>query len=157
MRGRKPVPTVLKVLRGNPGKRQLNGAEPKPQALEVDVPIELTDEIAKAEWVRSIVPAIGNRHITAADRVLAIAHCELWATWQSQITDAARHPHVVAAGKSKHPMPNPARTMANKTLQLLVKVDAELGLTPVARSRVRIDPSGFDDEETRLAQLLAIK
>ena len=33
MRGRKPVPTALKKLRGNPGKRPLNDAEPKPDVV----------------------------------------------------------------------------------------------------------------------------
>lgn len=30
MRGRKPKPTHLKLLEGNPGHRPINGAEPKP-------------------------------------------------------------------------------------------------------------------------------
>jgi hypothetical protein len=29
MRGRKPVPTQVKLLRGNPGKRPLNEGEPQ--------------------------------------------------------------------------------------------------------------------------------
>ena len=31
-RGRKPKPTAVKQLEGNPGKRQLNANEPKPAA-----------------------------------------------------------------------------------------------------------------------------
>jgi hypothetical protein len=39
MRGRKPKPTYLKLLNGNPGKRPLNEQEPKPQpALRVGKP-----------------------------------------------------------------------------------------------------------------------
>ena len=30
-RGRKPTPTAIKELEGNPGKRPLNDAEPKPE------------------------------------------------------------------------------------------------------------------------------
>ena len=30
-RGRKPKPTAVKVLEGNPGKRQLNEMEPQPE------------------------------------------------------------------------------------------------------------------------------
>ena len=30
-RGRKPTPTALKLLEGNPGKRKLNDREPKPE------------------------------------------------------------------------------------------------------------------------------
>lgn len=136
MRGRKPVPTALKLLKGNPSKRPINKEEPQPDALPINCPIEVTTDDAKQEWIRTIVPAIHRGQITAADRVFAIAHCELWATWRDQLKDAARHAHVIAAGKNSHPMPNPARCMANKTLMLLAKIDAELGLTPVSRSRV---------------------
>jgi P27 family predicted phage terminase small subunit len=158
MRGRKPKPTVLKLLSGNPGKRAINPDEPKPDALDNDLPEELTDKDAADEWNRTIVPAINIGQITESDRVLAIAHCELWATWRSQIAEAAKHAHVVAVGANKHPMPNPARTMSNKTLQLLTRVDAELGLTPVSRSRVRVGgPHSGDTEDRELARLLAVK
>ena len=94
MRGRKPTPTVLKMFRGNPGKRPINPDEPQPDRLEAACPPELTDEDACAEWHRTIVPAIRTGQITAADRVIAIAHCELWATWRSQIIAASKHAHV---------------------------------------------------------------
>jgi P27 family predicted phage terminase small subunit len=136
MRGRKPTPTVLKLLNGNPGKRPINANEPIPEPLPTDCPPELTASDAIKEWHERIVPAITRNQITSADRVFAIAHCELWATWRSQLADAARHAHVIASGKSGHPMPNPARGMANKTFLILAKVDAELGLTPTSRSRV---------------------
>jgi phage terminase small subunit len=138
---------VLRVLRGNPSKRPINRDEPKPDALPDESPAELTDPEAIAEWHRTVVPAITTGQITAADRVFAIAHCELWATWRSQLADAAKHPHVVAIGQHKHPMPN-------KTLQLLAKVDAELGLTPVSRSRVTVG-HGHDAEEAELDRILS--
>lgn len=136
MRGRKRTPTVLNILRGNPGKRPPNKDEPKPDALSVECPIELTDPQAVKEWARVIVPAIERGQITVDDRVFAVAHCELWATYLSQLADAAKHPHVVAVGQHKYPTPNPARVMANKTLMILAKVDAELGFSPTSRTRV---------------------
>lgn len=138
MRGRKPTPTALKVLRGNPSKRPLNPDEPMPGGLNLECPTELFDPIARLEWDRTVAPLIGIGQVTAADRTLAIAHCELWATWQSQLAEAVKHPHVVAAGKNKYPMPNPARVMANKTLQLLSLVDEKLGFTPTSRTRVKM-------------------
>ncbi len=143
MRGRKPVPTVLKLLAGNPGKRKLNAEEPHPEALAPDCPEEIAEDAdARREWVRVIAPAIARGQITAADRAAAIAHCDLWATWRSQLVAAARHAHVVAVGKHGYPTPNPARGMANKTLLMLMKVDAELGLTPASRSRVKASGAG---------------
>jgi P27 family predicted phage terminase small subunit len=137
MRGRKPIPSRLKIIRGNRGKRPINADEPRPAALDVSAPTELSDDVSRAEWARTIVPAILTGQITSADRTAAIAHCELWSTWQSQASDAAQHAHVVKAGNNNYPIPNPARVMANKTLTLLMRVDAELGLTPSSRSRVK--------------------
>jgi len=137
MRGTKPRSTVMRMLTGNPSGRPFNKAEPVHVPLDLSCPPELDDPVAAAEWERGIVPAIELGQITTADRTLAIAHCELWACWRSQLADAAKHAHVIAAGVNKYPMPNPARVMANKTLTLLAKVDAELGLSPTSRTRVQ--------------------
>jgi P27 family predicted phage terminase small subunit len=114
----------------------MNAQEPNPDALDTACPIELSDPEAAKEWARVIVPAIERGQITMDDRVFAVAHCELWATYLSQLIDAAKHPHVVAVGQHKYPTPNPARVMANKTLLILAKVDAELGFSPTSRTRV---------------------
>jgi P27 family predicted phage terminase small subunit len=137
VRGRKPLPSVLRAAGGNAGHRPINHDEPQPDPLPTDVPEELQDAAERQEWTRTIVPAISSGHITVADRVMAIAHCHYWATWRDQLAAAAKHAHVVAVGKNKYPMANPTRIMANKTFQLLAKVDAELGLTPTSRTRVR--------------------
>ena len=50
-RGRKPKPTAVKVLEGNPGKRSLNTNEPKPVKKAPRCPGWLEDE-AKKEWKR---------------------------------------------------------------------------------------------------------
>ena len=50
-RGRKPKPTAVKQLEGNPGKRQLNANEPKPAARAPSCPKWLEDD-AKKEWRR---------------------------------------------------------------------------------------------------------
>jgi P27 family predicted phage terminase small subunit len=137
MRGRKPKATTLRVLQGNAGKRALNPDEPQPETLATACPVEIDDPAARAEWERAIVPAIERGQVTADDRVMAIAYCELWATYRSQLADAAKHAHVVAVGKHKYPTPNPARVMANKTLLILKGVVAELGFSPTARTRVK--------------------
>jgi P27 family predicted phage terminase small subunit len=147
MRGRKPTPRALKLLRGNPGKRPINQAEPQPGALAVRCPTELVDRVARREWTRAIVPAIAIGQITAADRVMAIAHCELWATWRSQLADACRHAHVIAVGEQHYPTPNPARMMSNKTFVLLARVDTELGFTPSSRSRVQVVTTSTPTEQ----------
>ena len=58
-RGRKPKPTALKVLEGNPGKRPLNLFEPTPEDKMPECPDWLEDE-AKAEWDRLAVPMFSS-------------------------------------------------------------------------------------------------
>ena len=53
MRGRKPKPTVLKLLDGNPGKRTINDREPTAAGGIPELPDWLDDE-AKAEWYRIV-------------------------------------------------------------------------------------------------------
>jgi len=134
------VPTALKILRGNPGQRPLNLDEPQPEALEAACPDVLTDPVAVAEWARGIVPAIGIGQVTAADRTLAIAHCQLWATWVSQTAEANRQPHTVRIGR--HRSQSPVRNMANKTLVLLAQVDEKLGFSPCSRGKIQVAGSG---------------
>ena len=50
-RGRKPTPTAIKMLEGNPGKRPLNTKEPKPAKKAPSCPKWLEPE-AKKEWRR---------------------------------------------------------------------------------------------------------
>lgn len=140
--GRKPVPTALKLLRGNPGKRRINRDEPQPDALEVACPEVLEDPVARAEWTRAIVPAIRIGQITSADYVLATAHCELFATWRAQTAAAAAGPLTVEVGKHKYKVPNPARVMAHKTLVLLASIDEKLGFSPTSRSKVQTKGPG---------------
>ena len=65
-RGRKPKPTALKLLEGNPGKRPLNANEPIPPQGEVKCPSWLLPE-AKKEWKR-LAPAMESMGIlTLAD------------------------------------------------------------------------------------------
>ena len=51
MAGRKPKPTALKKLEGNPGKRKLNTKEPIPAKGMLNCPEWLLPE-AKKEWER---------------------------------------------------------------------------------------------------------
>ena len=47
----KPMPTALKILTGNRGKRPLNENEPKPKVKKLKPP-EYLDKVAKKEWSR---------------------------------------------------------------------------------------------------------
>jgi len=139
MRGGKPQPQRLRLLKQNPNGHRVTRVEPTPDPCPTAVPDDLTSPIARDEWTRTIVPAIQAGIVTAADRVLAIAHCELWATWRSLLADVAASPLTVKS-PSGYVMAHPSRTQANKTLQLLIGLDERLGFSPTSRSRVDARP-----------------
>lgn len=141
MRGRKPQPTALRVLRGNPGRRDLNPAEPVHRDLNLDCPSELLDPSAQAEWTRVATQLVQARQVTTIDRGVLIGYCLKWAQWQALELEASRHPFIVKA-PSGYPVPNPALGMANKAFALMLKAAAELGMTPSSRSRVTTTPHG---------------
>ena len=116
-RGPKPLPTVLKLARGNPGKRRLNQNEPQPDPeLGVgDPPTDMPDA-ARGEWTRlgSELEAMGV--LTHVDRHTFIAYCRNWA----RLIEANEMCHElgdVVKSPSGYPIQNPYRAVANKAYQ----------------------------------------
>jgi P27 family predicted phage terminase small subunit len=135
MRGRKPKPTTLKLLHGNPGKRPLNEAEPTPPADRPERPAEMEGEAA-AEWDRvcGLLETMGL--LSSADRAVIAAYCEAWGRWVNAEA-MVRKLGAVIVTKEKTLYQNPYLAVANKALEQFCKIAAELGLTPSSRSRVK--------------------
>src|SRR6266545_2987232 len=79
MSGRRPIPTALKVLAGNPGKRRLNRREPKPIVRLPPCPPHLKD-VAREAWRRIGHRLTTLRVVTEADgaalELLCLAYAE---------------------------------------------------------------------------------
>ena len=120
MGGRRPEPTALRVLRGNPGKRGINHAEPQSGPLSPDCPDELTNPLARKEWDRVAPALIASGAVTVADRSTLIAYCQKWAEW----LDASKK-----------------TTTRDKALTLMFRFAQDLGMTPSSRSRVHAVPT----------------
>ena len=76
MRGRKPKPTTLKLLDGNPGKRTINDREPAALAGVPEPPGWLDDE-ARAEWFRMVKMLGDMRLLSPADHAMLEAYCTI--------------------------------------------------------------------------------
>lgn len=139
MKGRKPQPTALRVLRGNPGRRQINASEPIHEPLSTACPDDLADPVARAEWDRIAPLLVIRGQVTTVDRGTLMGYCLKYAQWQALEAEARKHPFIVRS-PSNYPIPNPAIGMANKAFGLMLKAAAELGITPSARSRVSVQP-----------------
>jgi P27 family predicted phage terminase small subunit len=149
IRGRKPVPTELRKLRGNPRDHALPADEPvvPPPPPEFDdvPPVIADDAVAAAEWTR-LAPLLREaRIITEADRNVLIAACQQWSIYQHALTQAPPDRRVLRS-PNDYPIPNPFIPMANKALLHCERLWEQLGLTPSARSRVTAAKQAPEDD-----------
>ena len=151
MRGRRPKPTRLKVLTGNPGKRPLNDAEPRPQVTIPDCPEEL-GETARREWNRLVGELATLNLLTNFDRAALAAYCGAYALW-AQATEAVQKYGVMIKSPSGYPVQSPYVSVANRQAEIMMRIASEFGFTPASRSRIsthsKTEPTLFDQLEDR--------
>ncbi len=146
MRGRRPKPTRLKLLTGNPGKRPLNDREPEPEPGIPDCPPEL-GVVAKREWDR-LAGELGKlRIITNLDRAALAAYCGAYALWAEATEQIEKYGSMVKS-PSGYPQQSPYLAIANRQTEIMMRIASEFGFTPASRSRISapsaIEPSLFD-------------
>lgn len=151
MRGRKPVPTAMKVIRGNPGRRPLNAHEPQPQA-----PVDLTppawlQEDAKIEWADKAPMLQRLGLLTEADLDAFCLYCQTFARWKAAEKKLLEFGMVIkSSSHNGFPIVSPYLQIANKAQQQATRMLIEFGLTPSSRSRVTTStPSGVDTQKER--------
>jgi P27 family predicted phage terminase small subunit len=145
MKGRKPTPTMLKVLSGNPGKRPLNEREPvTPQGLP-EMPAWLDDE-GQAEWRRITADLAEMGLLSKADRPALAAYCTAWSRWVDAEAQVKKYGAVVKSPDKGFPMKSPYLSIAEQSLETMRKLMVEFGLTPSSRSRIRV-PAGGDEAD----------
>ena len=130
--GRKPKPTALKKLEGNPGKRPLNTMEPVPPNVSIHCPQYLLPD-ARKEWKRLAPVLIQMGLLTAADVVPFAAYCTAFARWKEAEEEITRHGSIYKDNEGRI-RPNPYIAIANQQLREIKSLAAEFGLTPSNRS-----------------------
>jgi P27 family predicted phage terminase small subunit len=154
MRGRKPTPSHLKLIAGNPGHRPLNANEPKPDPQLPPVPAHLSEE-AKIEWQRLARELYQLGLLTNLDRAALAGYCQAYADWieaegqlrrfgkvikspQRKVTRRAKDGSEVVESSGGFPMQSPFLAMRNKALELMHKFGVEFGMSPSSRTRVNV-------------------
>ena len=133
-RGRKPKPTALKLLEGNPGKRPLNANEPIPPQGEVKCPSWLLPE-AKKEWTR-LAPAMESMGIlTLADEKAFAGYCQAYARWKEAEEFITQHGSIFKT-PSGYVQQVPQVSIAQQNLKIMQSFCSEFGLTPATRARI---------------------
>lgn len=130
MAGRKPKPTAVKKLEGNPGKRKLNKNEPVPAKGMPECPDWLLPE-AKAEWERLCEKLSDMGVLTEIDMAAFAAYCQSFARWKEAQEHIDEEGSTFATDKG-YQQQTPWVGIANTNQKLMLQAAAEFGLTPSA-------------------------
>lgn len=134
--GRKPLPTHLKILKGNPGKHPLNKREPQFAQEIPDCPPHL-DAVAREEWERITEHLFALNLVTVVDRAALAAYCQCYSRWVDAETKL-RATGMIVKTANDYPMVNPYFTVIKQTLKQMQAFLTEFGLTPASRSRISV-------------------
>jgi P27 family predicted phage terminase small subunit len=146
MRGRRPKPTRLKMLTGNPGKRRLNEDEPRPDPNIPECPPEL-GPVARAEWDRLVDELAVLRMLTNLDRAALAAYCGAYALWAEATVQLQKYGAMIKS-PTGFPIQSPYLSIINRQAEIMMRIASEFGFTPASRSRIatpaKSGPSLFD-------------
>ena len=151
MAGRKPKPTALKVLEGNPGKGKLNKYEPNPGRDMPQCPDWLLDD-AKDEWNRLADKMNQMGILSEVDQAAFAAYCQAWARWKEAQEQIEINGSVFVTEKG-YQQQSPWVGIANTSQKLMMQAASEFGLTPSSRSRIIAANDSKSDQDEMEALL----
>lgn len=153
MAGRRPKPTALKLVSGNPGKRAINKKEPKPKREIPSCPAHL-DDAGKVAWGRLCVLLDRMGVLTEADSLALERLCDCYADileCRELIERDGRTYKTQDQNGNTLIKGNPAVTQLRAADSQFKSYLVEFGLTPAARSKVQVNPDD-DQKEDPLAE-----
>ena len=154
--GRPPVPTQLKILRGNPGKRRLNLREPAPPDDGIAMP-EYLGDVARKRWGVMLPLLQAVRVMTKADVEALARYCDTYEWWLATRAklkaEGDTYPILNDKGDVKYIAQRPEVSIANKLATQLRQLESDFGLSPAARTSLKVEPDA--KEESTLAKFLA--
>ena len=148
MKGRKPAPNHLKLVRGNPGRRPLNAAEPKVRRARPSAPEHMSDRAREAwGYVSGLLDRMGI--LSEVDALALELLCEAYADYlgaRAEIKAFGSETYATeTANGDKMYRSHPAVAQRNDADRRIRGWLAEFGMTPSARTRVRADGPTEED------------
>ena len=148
-RGPRPEPTIIKMAKGNPGKRPLNKSEPKPPSDDITPPDWVTG-VARSKWDQVVPKLIGMGVMTNADIDTIARYCTMHEQYVKYLEQVRRGLDVLVIrddkGKVKYMQSTPAATMMTKLAASMLRIEQEFGLTPSARTGIATTQSKPQDD-----------
>ena len=141
--GRKPLPTALKLVRGNPGRRPLNENEPQVEPKIPEPPRELPAR-AKREWRRIGKQLLAAGLVTELDRMALAALVQSYARW-IETQQLLSKSGLLVRNKDGLPRVNPLLRISREAQAEFTRMLSEFGMTPSSRSRVSVHQTDAAD------------
>jgi len=138
MRGRRPKPSRIKALTGNPGKRPLNVHEPRPEPALPECPPELSSA-GRREWERLSAELSKLNLVTNLDRGALATYCAAYGFWTEALEQIQKYGTMVKS-PTGYPIQSPYLAIANRQAELMIRIASEFGFTPASRSRISTPP-----------------
>lgn len=130
------MPTALRVARGNPGHRPLNKDEPEVDAAMPVMPAWL-DAQAQQRW-EVLAPLLARSGLlTDLDGDALAAYCVIYSRWQTA-EKAIKDSGQVIKTRSGNFIQSPYVGVAHTAMKLMRAYEEQFGMTPSARSRVKV-------------------
>lgn len=145
MRGRKPLPTPIRALGGNAGKRPLPTAEPRAATHLPPAPSHLSKP-AKAEWKRIGRELVTLGLVSKIDRALLASYCSAWGRLVDAEEKLVQFGSVIKT-PSGMLVQSPYLQIVNKAIEQLAKLGPEFGMSPSSRTRVSASQPEADADE----------
>lgn len=148
MRGRRSIPTKLKILHGNRGNRPLPEGEPEPPTA-IPTPPDHLGDVAKAEWNR-IAPLLEQLDLVShLDSAALAAYCVCYERWVEAENKVRKHGMIVMSPDKKFPMKSPYLSCAESAMEAMRKFLTEFGLSPASRVRLAKPTDGSAGQQVQ--------
>jgi len=151
--GRKPKPTALKILEGEPNKDRINQNEPKPEPPSLQFP----------DWLNEDGRRIWNRYAPVLKRLGVFKQTDEFA-FACLCQEAGRYINLqkkieekknyITTNVRQGDKSIPEINMANQCLKQIRGLMGEFGLTPSSRSRISVSD---DEEKDPIEKILSSK
>lgn len=143
---RPAVPTELKILRGNPGKRPIKDDEPEAGEITTRPPAGL-DVVARREWGRMVRKFGRLGVVKETDAEILSLYCQTYSRWRAAEAAIAEDglAMMTPTGYRLHPCYSVSRDAALMMKSLLL----EFGGSPASRTKVSVEKP---PEESGLAK-----
>src|SRR5574337_42546 len=143
--GRRPKPTAIKELEGNPGKRPLNRDEPQPNKVAPEMPKGMA-KAAQREWRRIVPKLLKLGLLSEIDGKSLSSYCDAVAIIEAARKQIKEHRQYyvshyefkgeIVVGEIKT---NPAVADLLKATAMKKSFEIEFGLTPASRTKFKVD------------------